>query len=116
MPIYEYKCTGCGSQHEFMQKFSDPPKEECPDCGGRLEKLISNTSFVLKGSGWYVTDYASGERKAKMEAEKSGSAPSGDSGSGKSAKSAESEGKPGSGTSDKAQKKSGSDSREKSAA
>ncbi|MGD2079654.1 MAG: zinc ribbon domain-containing protein [Nitrospirota bacterium] len=122
MPIYEYRCTGCGSEHEFIQKFSDPPREECPNCGGKLEKLISNTSFVLKGSGWYVTDYASGERKAKMEAEKSGSAPSGDSGSGKSGKAAESaesaksEGTPGSGTSDKAQKKPGSGGNEKSAA
>jgi putative FmdB family regulatory protein len=116
MPIYEYRCTGCGSEYEFIQKFSDPPREECPNCGGRLEKLISNTSFVLKGSGWYVTDYASGERKAKMEAEKSGSAPAGDSGSGESAKSAKSEGTPGSGTSDKAQKKSGSGGNEKSAA
>lgn len=113
MPIYEYKCTGCGNEHEFMQKFSDPPKMECPDCGGRLEKLISNTSFVLKGSGWYVTDYASGERKAKMEAEKNKSASSGDSDSGKPGKA---ENKSGSGTSDKAKKKSGSGSKEKSAA
>ncbi len=70
MPIYEYRCLDCGTVHEFMQKFSDGPKTECPDCGGRLEKLISSTSFVLKGSGWYVTDYASGDRKSKMEAEK----------------------------------------------
>lgn len=70
MPIYEYRCLDCGREHEFIQKFSDAPKAECPECGGRLEKLISNTSFVLKGSGWYVTDYASGDRKAKMEAEK----------------------------------------------
>lgn len=70
MPIYEYKCRDCGSHHEFIQKFSDAPKKKCPECGGRLEKLISNTSFVLKGSGWYVTDYASGDRKTKMDAEK----------------------------------------------
>jgi putative FmdB family regulatory protein len=70
MPIYEYKCTGCGSEHEFIQRFSDKPKSKCPDCGGKLRKLISNTSFVLKGTGWYVTDYASDDRKTKMEAEK----------------------------------------------
>ncbi len=70
MPIYEYKCTGCGAGHEFIQKFSDEPMAACPDCGGKLTKLISNTSFVLKGSGWYVTDYASGERKKAQEAEK----------------------------------------------
>ena len=51
MPIYEYKCTGCGSEHEFMQRFSDKPKSKCPDCGGKLQKLISSTSFVLKGTG-----------------------------------------------------------------
>ncbi len=68
--MYEYRCADCGSEHEFIQKFSDDPKTECPDCGGRLEKIISNTAFVLKGSGWYVTDYASGDRKTKMEAEK----------------------------------------------
>ncbi len=69
MPIYEYRCTGCGGEHEFMQRFSDRPKRKCPDCGGKLRKLISSTSFVLKGTGWYVTDYASGDRKTKMEAE-----------------------------------------------
>jgi len=73
MPIYEYKCLACGSVQEFIQKFSDRPKTKCPDCGGRLEKLISSTAFVLKGSGWYVTDYASGDRKTKMEAEKGAS-------------------------------------------
>jgi putative FmdB family regulatory protein len=71
MPIYEYRCLDCENEHEFIQKFSDDPKTECPACGGRLEKLISNTAFVLKGTGWYVTDYASGDRKTKMEAEKS---------------------------------------------
>ena len=70
MPIYEYRCLDCQSEHEFIQKFSDPPKTKCPKCGGKLEKLISNTSFVLKGSGWYVTDYASGDRKSKMDSDK----------------------------------------------
>jgi putative FmdB family regulatory protein len=72
MPIYEYECIACGAHHEIMQKFSDPPLSECPACGGKLRKLISNTSFVLKGSGWYVTDYASPERKKAAEAEKQG--------------------------------------------
>ncbi len=53
-----------------MQKFSDEPLSTCPQCGGDLKKLISNTSFVLKGTGWYKTDYASPERKKAMEAEK----------------------------------------------
>jgi putative FmdB family regulatory protein len=70
MPIYEYECLKCEKNHEIMQKFSDAPLSTCPDCGGRMKKLISNTSFVLKGSGWYVTDYASPERKKGMDSEK----------------------------------------------
>ena len=58
MPIYEYKCEKCGKEHEVMQKMTEKPLTVCESCGGRLKKLISNTSFVLKGSGWYVTDYA----------------------------------------------------------
>ncbi|RMG02122.1 MAG: zinc ribbon domain-containing protein [Nitrospirae bacterium] len=73
MPIYEYRCLKCNNEMEVMQKFSDEPLSTCPECGGQLRKLISNTSFVLKGTGWYVTDYASPERKKAMEAEKSSS-------------------------------------------
>ena len=58
MPIYEYHCVDCGKDFEFMQKFSDPPKTVCPDCGGELKKLISQCTFHLKGTGWYATDYA----------------------------------------------------------
>lgn len=70
MPVYEYQCLGCSKHIESMQKFSDEPLTTCPDCGGELKKLISHTSFVLKGSGWYVTDYASPERKKALESEK----------------------------------------------
>lgn len=70
MPIYEYKCLKCEKIHEVMQKFSDEPLSTCPSCGGQLKKLISNSSFILKGTGWYKTDYASPERKKAMEAEK----------------------------------------------
>ncbi len=70
MPIYEYKCTQCNKQFEVKQKMSDAPLTECKSCGGRLTKLITNTSFVLKGSGWYVTDYPSTERKKALESEK----------------------------------------------
>lgn len=59
MPIYEYKCTSCCKVHEVIQKFSDPALTVCPDCAGPLEKLISATSFVLKGGGWYKDGYAS---------------------------------------------------------
>ncbi len=64
MPIYEYKCEQCGKEHEVMQKMTEKPLTICQSCGGRLKKLISNTSFVLKGSGWYVTDYADKNRKS----------------------------------------------------
>jgi len=63
MPIYEYKCEKCGIEHEVMQKMTEKPLTICQSCGGRLKKMISNTSFVLKGSGWYVTDYADKNRK-----------------------------------------------------
>ena len=58
MPIYEYKCEKCGSHIEVIQKISDPPLKRCSKCRGKLEKTISRTSFQLKGSGWYVTDYS----------------------------------------------------------
>lgn len=59
MPIYEYECEKCGHQTEILQKFSDPPIAECSACRGKMKKLISQSTFHLKGSGWYVTDYAS---------------------------------------------------------
>jgi putative FmdB family regulatory protein len=59
MPIYEYQCTKCGQVKETWQKFSDPPVTECDLCHGKMKKLISQSSFHLKGTGWYVTDYAS---------------------------------------------------------
>ncbi len=63
MPIYEYECLSCKEVHEKVQRFTDEPLTICPDCGGRLKKIISNTSFILKGTGWYKTDYASGAAK-----------------------------------------------------
>lgn len=57
MPVYEYQCSECGQIEEAFQKISDPPLENCPQCRGSLKKLISQSSFHLKGSGWYVTDY-----------------------------------------------------------
>jgi len=58
MPIYEYECTKCGKTTEAIQRFSDPPLSSCSHCSGKLHKLISMSTFHLKGSGWYVTDYA----------------------------------------------------------
>src|SRR6185503_7465239 len=57
MPIYEYQCQKCGT-FETTQKITDKPLAKCPTCKGKVKKLISNTSFQLKGTGWYVTDYA----------------------------------------------------------
>ena len=58
MPIYEYGCTKCGEIEEALQRFSDKPLTKCKHCSGRLHKLISQSTFHLKGTGWYVTDYA----------------------------------------------------------
>jgi len=65
MPIYEYVCQKCGHHLEIIQKMSDKPLTRCPECRGRLEKVISQTSFQLKGSGWYVSDYGKGGGKEK---------------------------------------------------
>ena len=58
MPIYEYSCGKCRARVEVMQKMTDKPLKRCQSCGGKLEKEWSTGSFQLKGSGWYVTDYA----------------------------------------------------------
>ena len=58
MPLYEYECDNNGHRFEVIQKFSDPPIQTCPTCGGPVHKLISSPAFQFKGSGWYVTDYA----------------------------------------------------------
>ncbi len=65
MPIYEYVCEKCNNQLEIIQKITEASLSTCPDCDGALKKMISNTSFVLKGTGWYVTDYASGKKSAE---------------------------------------------------
>jgi putative FmdB family regulatory protein len=76
MPVYEYQCTECGHIEEAFQKITDPPLETCSKCRGHLKKLISHSSFHLKGSGWYVTDYGgaktgSGSGSKKKENSKS---------------------------------------------
>ncbi|MDL2268503.1 zinc ribbon domain-containing protein [Desulfosarcina sp. OttesenSCG-928-A07] len=58
MPLYEYQCASCGKIEEAIQKFSDAPLTTCKYCSGNLNKLISHSSFHLKGTGWYVTDYS----------------------------------------------------------
>ncbi len=68
MPIYEYECRKCKAHTEVMQKISDKPLAKCRKCGGQLEKQWSNTSFQLKGAGWYVTDYTGKKSEATSEA------------------------------------------------
>ncbi len=59
MPLYEYRCKKCGHTFEKIQSFSAPDEKECPVCKGEVERLISAPAIQFKGSGWYVTDYAS---------------------------------------------------------
>ena len=71
MPIYEYECTSCGKIEEIMQKFSDKPLKKCKHCSGKLHKLVSLSSFHLKGTGWYVTDYAGKKNNTASQPDKS---------------------------------------------
>ena len=58
MPIYEYRCSSCGFQKEYLQKLSDPVLTDCPECGKQtFSKMLSAAGFQLKGSGWYATDF-----------------------------------------------------------
>ena len=69
MPIYEYRCEKCGVFEE-TQRITDPALERCPTCRRKVRRLISNTSFQLKGGGWYVTDYGRGGQGGKKTGEK----------------------------------------------
>ncbi len=80
MPIYEYRCDGCGHEMEVMQKMSDEPMKDCPVCKeSKLKKLISASGFRLKGSGWYETDF---KNSKKSSGNSSGSQSSGGCGGG----------------------------------
>ena len=72
MPIYEYQCTKCGEVFEAFQRITDEPLTNCKFCNSRVEKLISHSSFQLKGSGWYLTDYAQRSSSSAMDKPKSG--------------------------------------------
>jgi putative FmdB family regulatory protein len=71
LPIYEYKCEGCGDVFEVIQKFADEPLTVHEKCGGHVHRLMSAPSFQFKGSGWYVTDYAKGNASGPPKAESS---------------------------------------------
>lgn len=74
MPIYEYRCSACGFQKEYLQKVSDPKLTHCPECGKpTFDKLLSAAGFQLKGSGWYVTDFRDKGSKPKPDTAKADS-------------------------------------------
>jgi len=82
MPIYEYQCKACGHVLEALQKMSDAPLTDCPQCGkSELSKMISAAGFRLKGGGWYETDFKSGKKKNLADSGKSESKSSGSGGS-----------------------------------
>jgi len=76
MPVYEYECKSCRKVFEVQQKMADKPLTSCPECEGELTKLMSMSSFQLKGGGWYADGYASSSAKS------AGSAPACASGGG----------------------------------
>ena len=105
MPIYEYRCSACGFQKEYLQKVADPVLSVCPECGkSTFSKMLSAAGFQLKGSGWYATDFknsgskpaAKAEAKSEAKSEDKGGAKaeSKDSGSGKSDSGGKSSGNP----------------------
>ena len=75
MPTYEYECGACRRVFEVKQRISEPPLTTCDACGGAVRRLLSAAPFILKGEGWYVTDYPSESRKKARESEKGGDKP-----------------------------------------
>lgn len=77
MPLYEYQCKKCGHRFERIQKFSDALVKKCPECGGKVEQLLSAPAVQFKGSGWYVTDYAKKPAGASGKSDSDGKSDSG---------------------------------------
>ena len=99
MPIYEYRCENCGHELERLQKMSDDPLTDCPECGAStLRKVISPVGFRLKGSGWYETDFKKGNKRNLVDSD----------GGSKSSKKADSKSKSDSGSSSSSSSKSAS--------
>jgi len=66
MPIYEYRCASCGFQKEYLQRMTDAPLADCPECGKTtFKKMVTAAGFQLKGSGWYATDFKNGPKPRK---------------------------------------------------
>lgn len=68
MPIYAYECSDCGHARDVLQKLSDKHLEICPECGKKsFARKLTAAGFVLKGSGWYATDFRDGQKKAPKD-------------------------------------------------
>ncbi|MDP2852994.1 MAG: zinc ribbon domain-containing protein [Smithellaceae bacterium] len=76
MPIYEYQCKKCGKQFEAFQGITEPDLKTCKFCKGKVHKMMSLSSFSLKGAGWYATDYAGKKSIATEKKEKTETTPS----------------------------------------
>ena len=76
MPLYEYRCSQCGSVFELIQKVEEPPLKKCLKCGGDVHKIISPPALQFKGSGWYITDYAQKNSSAEQKKDISKTEPS----------------------------------------
>jgi putative FmdB family regulatory protein len=121
MPIYEYECTKCERRFEYMQSMSEAPKRKCEKCGGKLERLISQSAFHLKGGGWYKDLYA--KKPGGSSSSEAASSPSSsekkdagtDSGSVASAGSGSGSEKKTTGTGSGSEKNSGSEKKKKAA-
>ncbi|RUM41276.1 MAG: zinc ribbon domain-containing protein [Desulfocapsa sp.] len=71
MPVYEYECPVCEVVHEVQQRMADDPLQNCPDCGGPVKKIMSKSSFQLKGGGWYADGYSSAKPEKAVKKEDS---------------------------------------------
>lgn len=105
MPIYEFECKKCKAHLEVFQKINDKPPVKCRKCGGRLEKQVSASAIQFKGTGWYVTDYASKAAKDKRSQDKAASGADMDASAGNKAESAADNGGASSKAGDKSEKK-----------
>lgn len=86
MPIYEYRCSACGYQNDYLQKHSDPLLSECPECGkSTFEKQVTAAGFQLKGTGWYATDFKNNGKSKSSPAKSETSAKSASTSGGESA-------------------------------
>ena len=75
MPVYEYECPACEKVHEVQQRMADDPLQNCPECGGPVKKIMSRSSFQLKGGGWYADGYSSTKPETKPEKKEKSSKP-----------------------------------------